>query len=415
MIGSPTQTAESKLSAAGYALALCSRIATCTEVPGTITRLFLAPSTHQVHAILSEEMIRLGMTVRIDNAGNLRGFYPAAQANAPVLLTGSHVDTVPDAGAFDGVLGVAIPLAALRSLDGDRLPYAIEVIAFSEEEGIRFKMPFIGSRAVIGTLGGGELSRTDTDGISVAQALDAFGLDASADTALTPNTFAFLECHIEQGPVLEALNLPLGIVTAIVGQTRLELTFTGRANHAGTTPMHLRQDALAAASAWISVVERHARNVPGLVATVGVLRVSPGAPNVIPGQAIGTLDVRHATDAMREQAVSELLAEAHREAATRNVTLSARETSQQPAVAMHEPLCAALARAVESTGNQPHRMTSGAGHDAMILAAKVPSTMLFVRTPDGLSHHPDEAVAEPDVQTAIEAVTAFLKHLEPNP
>ena len=413
MIESP-QANEKKQSAAHYALDLCARTAACTETSGSITRLFLAPSTHQVHAILREEMEHLGMTVRIDGAGNLRGLFPAAKANAPVLLTGSHVDTVPDAGPFDGVLGVAIPLAVLRGLNGQRLPYAIEIIAFSEEEGIRFKMPFIGSRAVIGTLTAEDLALTDADGISIAQALKTFGLDASPSAPLTPNTFAFLEVHIEQGPILEALNLPLGVVTAIVGQTRLELTFTGRANHAGTTPMHLRQDALAAASAWISIVEHHACNIPGLVATVGTIRVAPGAANVIPGLAIISLDIRHATDAMREKAVAELLAEAHREATTRNVTLAAKETSQQPAISMDERLCAALAQATESNGNIAHRMTSGAGHDAMILAAKVPATMLFVRTPAGLSHHPDEAVAAPDVQAAIEVITTFLKLLEPN-
>jgi len=234
-----------------------------------------------------------------------------------------------------------------------------------------------------------------------------------ADADLSRNTFAFVEVHIEQGPVLEALDLPLGIVTAIVGQTRLEVTFTGRANHAGTTPMHLRQDALAAAAAWISVVERHASNVTELVATVGSIRVSPGAANVIPGSAVLSLDVRHAIDAMREQAVAELLAEAKRVASVRGVVVSAKETSRQDAVVMDEGICGRLAEAVEAVGASPHRMTSGAGHDAMILAAKVPAATLFVRTPAGLSHHPDEAVAEADVQTAFEALLHLLERLEP--
>jgi allantoate deiminase len=397
---------------ARYALGLCARVAECTETPGAITRLFLAPSTHEVHAILRAEMEALGMNVRVDAAGNLRGVYEGLEGDARVLLIGSHVDTVPDAGAFDGVLGVAVALACLKALEGRRLRFAVEVIAFSEEEGIRFRMPFIGSRAVVGTLGTAQLERVDAAGVSVAEALRAFGLDETEPAELSAGTFGFVECHIEQGPVLEALELPVGIVTAIVGQTRLEVTFTGRANHAGTTPMHLRQDALAAAAAWISVVERHARNVMGLVATVGSIRVAPGAANVVAGSAVLSLDVRHAVDGLREQAVSELIARAKREGAARGVGVTAKEMSQQDAVGMDERLCGLLAEAVEETGAKAHRMVSGAGHDAMILAGKVPSAMLFVRTPKGLSHHPDEAVAEEDVQVAIEALVNLMGRLE---
>ncbi len=225
------------------------------------------------------------------------------------------------------------------------------------------------------------------------------------DAAITPGTFAFVELHIEQGPVLESLNLPLGIVTAIIGQTRLELSFTGRANHAGTTPMHLRQDALAAGAAWVSAVERYARETAGLVATVGMIAVTPGAANVIPGSAVLSLDVRHASDTTRAQAVAALLEEAGKASVSRGVTLTSRETSRQEAVAMNEDLCHLLEAAVET----PHRMVSGAGHDAMILAGCVPSTMLFVRTPGGLSHHPDEAVAEQDVASAIAAILRLLE------
>jgi allantoate deiminase len=398
---------------AGYALEMCGRIAQCTEVEGKITRLFLSPATHQVHALLRMEMETLGMSVREDAAGNLRGIYAGETSDAPVLLMGSHVDTVPDAGAFDGVLGVAVPLAVLRGLGGRRLKSAVEVIAFSEEEGIRFRMPFLGSRAVVGSLDAAMLARTDGDGVSVEEAIREFGLDpAELDGAgLTTGTFCFVETHIEQGPVLEALDLPLGIVTAIVGQTRLEVTFRGRANHAGTTPMHLRQDALAAAAAWISTVERHARNVTGLVATVGMIAVQPGAANVVPGVAVVSLDVRHANDAMREQAVTELLGEAKRLGDTRGVRAASRETSRADAVAMDERVCKLLANAVETVGAPVHRMVSGAGHDAMILAGRVPAAMLFIRTPAGLSHHPDEAVAEADVQVAVDVLGQLLESL----
>ncbi len=399
---------------ARYALDLCARIATCTDVPGEITRLYLSQATHRVHAILRGEMEELGMEVRVDAAGNLRGIYPGESGAAAVLLTGSHIDTVPDAGAFDGILGVAIPLACLRALGGRKLPFAVEVIAFSEEEGIRFRLPFIGSRAVAGSLGPAELQRVDAEGVSTAQAIRDFGLDARELPAarLTPGTFGFVEVHIEQGPVLEALDLPLGVVTAIVGQTRLELTFTGRANHAGTTPMHLRQDALAAAAEWISAVERHARNAPGLVATVGMISVAPGAANVVPGAAVLSLDVRHAEDAMREQAVAELQAAAERSAAARGVEVSSRETSREAAVAMDSRMCSAIGEAVDAIGYQAHRMVSGAGHDAMILAGAVPAGMLFIRTPKGLSHHPEEAVGERDVGAACAVFLRLLNGLD---
>lgn len=400
---------------AEYALDLCDRIAACTDVAGTTTRLFLSPATQDVHALLRAEMHTLGLTTRVDSAGNLRGVYATGENAAPrTLLLGSHIDTVPNAGRFDGILGVAVPLALVRMLDGRRLPFAIEVIAFSEEEGVRFRLPFLGSRALVGTLEAATLARTDADGISVAQALCEFGLDPAqlADAALTPGTFAFVEVHIEQGPVLESLALPLGIVTSIVGQTRFELTFTGQANHAGTTPMHLRQDALAAAAEFCIATEAFARASPPLVATVGILRAEPGAANIIPGTATCSLDVRHPDDTARVAAGQQMLAAAALAASLRNVHLSARETSTQASVPMDAALQAALQTAAARAGWTPHAMPSGAGHDAMILAAKVPSAMLFLRTPRGISHHPSEAVLLPDVEAALATCLHLLESLE---
>lgn len=397
---------------ADYVLGLCARVATCTDVPGTIERLFLSPATREVHALLTAEMLALGMQVRVDGIGNLRGFYAAERVDAPVLLVGSHIDTVPNAGAFDGVLGVAIGLGLVRGLGTRRLAYAVEVIAFSEEEGVRFRLPFIGSRALVGALGKLELDRMDADGVSLSRAMQDFGLTPELDSGLTPGTFAFLECHIEQGPVLEALGLPLAVVTAIVGQTRLELTFSGRANHAGTTPMHLRQDALTAAAAWVGAVERYACGVDGMVATVGSIQVTPGAVNVIAASAVVSLDVRHAVDATRETALVALVAAAEREASVRGVSVAWRETSRQDARAMDHRLCEKLAEAVRACGQTVYPMVSGAGHDAMILAEKVPSAMLFVRTPKGLSHHPEEAVRAEDVQAACDALRSLLGLLE---
>jgi allantoate deiminase len=327
--------------------------------------------------------------------------YPAVAPDAPVLLMGSHIDTVPDAGRFDGILGVAIAIALVRSLNGKRLPYALEIIAFSEEEGVRFKTSFLGSRALIGDLTSEDLARKDGDGITIAQAIRNFGLDPKhlTDALLTPGTFAYFEPHIEQGPVLESLGLPLGIVTTIIGQSRFDLTFRGQANHAGTTPMHLRSDALAAAAILISSASHLGQITPNLVATVGSIHVSPGAANVIPGTAVCSLDVRHPSDDMRRSSMEELLKQAGDAAALHRVTLTTVSRGSQASVPMDPTLQEALTTAADIYS--PHTMPSGAGHDAMILARKVPAAMLFLRTPGGLSHHPNEAVSLEDIDAAI--------------
>ena len=401
---------------ASYALDLCDRIAALTDVPGTVTRLFLSPAARHVHTLLTAEMQQLGMSTRVDNCGNLRGTYAAQQPNAPTLLLGSHVDTVPNAGRYDGILGVTMALALVRALNGRKLPYALEVIAFSEEEGIRFRLPFIGSRALAGTLGAAELARADGAGTTVAEAITAWGLDPHAldDATPTPGTFAFFELHIEQGPVLESLGLPLGIVSAIAGQTRLQLTFTGEANHAGTTPMALRKDALAGTARFIVAVQTYAQRRAGLVATVGIIEAQPGAANIVPGRATISLDVRHAEDAQRLNAIEALLAQAQSIASRRGLTLASVVTSEQAAVPMSPAFQQQLSAAIAASGLPVHTMVSGAGHDAMIVASRVPAAMLFLRTPRGLSHHPDEAVAGEDVQAALDACLHLLDHLDPS-
>ena len=398
---------------AEYTLDLCDRIAAHTDVPGTINRGFLSPATIAVHALLCAEMEALGMNVRTDSAGNVRGIYPAQSSNAPTLLTGSHIDTVPDAGRYDGILGVALPIALIRSLNGHRLPYAIEIIAFSEEEGVRFKFPFIGSKALIGDLTPEDLARTDANGISVVQAIRDFGLDPDrlSDALLTPGTFAFFEAHIEQGPVLEALHLPLGIVTTIIGQSRLGLTFHGQANHAGTTPMGFRKDALAAAAQWINEVEAYPTHDPELLATVGSIQAQPGAANVIPGAVTVSLDVRHPSDEARLNSVAALIAKAEAIAESRGLTLTTADRGAQASVPMEPTLQEALTSAAAPFGSLA--IPSGAGHDAMILARKVPAAMLFLRTPGGLSHHPNEAVSAQDIEAAITVCLNFLHSLKP--
>jgi allantoate deiminase len=361
---------------------------------------------HDVHARLKEWMEPAGLTVTVDAVGNLRGYYPGCDGSVPRLLIGSHLDTVPHAGCFDGILGVVLALALVESLNGDRLAPAIEVIGFSEEEGIRYGVPFIGSRAVVGKMDDELLSK-------ISGAIYNFGLDPSRiPEAALDNVSGYLEMHIEQGPVLESLGQPLGVVEAIAGQTRLTVQFQGRSNHAGTTPMNLRNDALTAAAEWIGVVEKEARGSVGLVATVGKLEVQPGASNVIPGVVLASLDVRHADDTVRQCAVCRLLNAAQKVTEKRGVRVSWEVHMEQDAVAMDEALTSILARAVESAGFGVNRMVSGAGHDAMILAQRFPSALLFLRSPGGVSHHPDEAVLVEDVAAALAAGIQFLKHWE---
>jgi len=395
------------------AIAECRHIASMTEEPGRITRRFLTPPTHAVHAHLRQRMEALGMMMHVDAAGNLRGLWQPAGATPRRLILGSHIDTVPNAGAFDGVLGVVLGLEWTAIAQELTLPLAIEVIAFSEEEGVRYGVPFLGSRAVAGRFDNAQLTLTDTDGISMEAAMRAFGLNPGrlADAAVDADVIGFVEIHIEQGPVLEADEMRVAAVSAIVGQTRLNLAFGGQANHAGTTPMHLRRDALAAAAEWIAAVETLAQRTDGLVATVGRVIVEPNAGNVVPGLVQVSLDVRHAQDATRVAVVEELVGRAHAIAERRALTLERTDRLDQPAVPMDEKLTAFLTDAMEAAGYPPKTMPSGAGHDAMVMAGRVPTGMLFLRSPGGISHHPAETVLEEDVEAALHVGREFLQRL----
>ncbi len=353
------------------------------------------------------------MNVSLDAVGNLRGFYSATSPNAPRVLIGSHLDTVPNAGAFDGILGVVLAIGLVESLDGQKLPFGIEVVGFSEEEGVRFGVPFIGSRALVGRTDEELLGRTDANGISVRKAIQDFGLNPNevSKSLLSDDCLGYIEFHIEQGPVLERLGKPLGVVEAIVGQNRLEFTFSGQANHAGTTPMNLRRDALAAAAEWIVAVETLGQHTPGLVATVGFVEAKPGAANVIPGTARATLDLRHASDGTRTQALDKLIRQAESIAARRGLTVTWKTLLVQNAVAMDPLMTEQIEQAIQKTGCEPHRMASGAGHDAMILAEKVPVAMIFLRTPGGISHDPAESVHLDDVAKALECGRHLLTQL----
>ncbi len=395
-------------------IARCRRLASFSEDQGSTRRTFLCPPMRDCHREIARWLEPLGITVRVDAAGNLRASYPAAQSGASILLVGSHLDTVPNAGAYDGVLGVMLGISLLEALHGRRLPFGIEVVGFSEEEGVRFGVPFIGSRALVGRVDDDLFNKQDGRGVSVRKAIEDFGLNPAEipQACLNNKYFGYIEFHIEQGPVLENLGRALAAVDSIAGQSRLEFTFLGRSNHAGTTPMHLRYDALAAAAEWITAVEQRARSVTGLVATVGKIEVKPGATNVIAGEGRLALDVRHGSDEVRIGAVKDLVEQAQEIARKRKLRAQSTTLLEQRTVAMNPLLVAEIEDAIGKTGGgTPHRMVSGAGHDAMILAEKLPAAMIFLRTPGGISHDPAESVAVEDVEKAIECGLHLLDQL----
>jgi allantoate deiminase len=392
----------------------CDQVAAFTEEPGRITRTFLSKPVRGLHELVTGWMRAAGMTVHCDPAGNLIGRYEGASPALPVLLIGSHLDTVPDAGKYDGVLGVLLGLAAVEALGGRRLPFGIDVIAFSDEEGIRYRTPFLGSRAISGKFDRELLDRTDAYGVSMAQAFRSFGLDPEriALAAYPAGRIGgYLEVHIEQGPILESRGASVGVVRAISGQSRLWAEFRGKAGHAGTSPMHGRRDALAAAAELVLDVERFAQGEPDLRATVGTLSVEPGAVNVVPGAARLCVDVRHARDEARTAAVAEIRARAARLCTRRSVEFAIVEEEHHRAVPADPRLRDLLGAAVVASGQPLHQLESGAGHDACVIAAAAPWAMLFVRSPGGVSHCPDELVLTEDVHAALEVVVRYLDTL----
>jgi allantoate deiminase len=398
-------------------IARCRQLAAFSEDGDGLRRTFLSAPMRDVHRMITDWLEPLGARVRIDAAGNLRALCPAEAASKPRLMIGSHLDTVPNAGQYDGILGVVVAVALLKAVQAQALPFAIEVVGFSEEEGVRFGTPFLGSRALVGRFPEELLDIEDSDGVSVRAAIEQFGLEPTemAEACLPANVCGYLEFHIEQGPVLEVLGRPLAVVEAIAGQSRLEFTFLGRSNHAGTTPMDLRFDALTGAAEWITTVEQVATSVPGLVATVGSVETKPGAVNVIAGQVRATLDVRHADDQVRARAVQDLIEQAERIARRRKLSLGWKTNLDQPAVPMDPVLSREIEEAIRKTGCEPHPMVSGAGHDAMIMAEKVPSAMIFLRTPGGISHDPAESVRLDDLAKAIECGLHLLDQLASSP
>jgi allantoate deiminase len=410
------QASRDKRDCASEVIARCQTLARFSEDTGSIRRTFLSPPMRECHREIAGWVAPFGATSRVDAVGNLRMVYPAAKPDAPRLqrlLIGSHLDTVPNAGAYDGVLGVVLPIALLGALNGRKLPFAVEIVGFSEEEGVRFSTPFIGSRALVGSLDGDLLRRQDAQGISIRKAIEDYGLNPAeiAQAAIEDDVFGYVEFHIEQGPVLENADRPLGVVEAIAGQSRVEFTFVGHANHAGTTPMNLRHDALAAAAEWIGAVEHRALSTSGLVATVGAIQAKPGATNVIAGETRLSLDVRHRHDETRNAAVDDLVQLAEDVATRRGLRVRCSVLMDQRAVPMDPFLVSQVEQAVRKAGCEPYRMVSGAGHDAMILAEKVSAAMIFLRTPGGISHDPAESVEVGDVTKAIDCGLHLLDQL----
>jgi allantoate deiminase len=354
------------------------------------------------------------MVVRLDAAANLIGRREAVSTGAPSLLIGSHLDTVPHAGKYDGTLGVLLGVATIRALAERRLPFAIEVVGFSEEEGVRYRTPYLGSLGLAGRFDATLLSRVDDKGVTMADAFRSFGLDADriAEAAYSPGAvMAYLEPHIEQGPVLEAAGAPVGVVRAIAGQSRLRVAFEGRAGHAGSSPMELRRDALPAAAELVLEVERLAQSVTGLRGTVGAIEARPGASNVVPGSVSFSLDVRHTVDAIRDRAVAELLDRAAKIGSRRGLAFRVVEAEHHRAVPADPRLTELLAASVARTGIEPTLLDSGAGHDAAVVASLAPMAMLFLRSPGGISHHPDESVLLDDVRLALEVIIHFIDAL----
>jgi allantoate deiminase len=393
-------------------LARAAELGTISEEPGRLTRRFGTPALARAGELVAGWMRAAGMTVRRDGVGNVVGRLDAPGADDPPLVLGSHLDTVPDAGRFDGPLGVLAAIAVVERLAarGDEPPVPLEVVAFADEEGVRFGIPFLGSAAYAGVFDPSWLARTDRDGISVDEAIRAIGGDPDEVVGAPRATLAgYLEAHIEQGPVLELERLPVGVVRAIAGQTRAVLTLRGEAGHAGTLPMAERRDALAAAAEVVLAVERCGREHDGLVATVGALDVAPGASNVVPRKARLSVDVRHGDDAVREAALAELRGRVDAICTSREVELSWTTLAERGAVEMSPELRERLAEAVAAGGHPVRELVSGAGHDAVVLSRVCPVAMLFVRCAGGISHDPRESVAEVDVAIALDILERAVR------
>ena len=404
--------------AAARVMARADELAAISETPDALTRVYLSPQHLEANQRAARWMTQAGMTVWQDSVGNICGRYEGEQEGAAAILLGSHLDTVRNAGRYDGMLGVLTAIEVVHSLhqQGRRLKKAIEIVGFCDEEGTRFGITLLGSRGLTGSWPESWLAQTDANGVSVAQAMVLAGLDPARIhlAARRPEEIAaYLELHIEQGPCLEQEGLALGVVEAINGARRLNCRFTGEAGHAGTVPMSHRKDALAAAAEWMVLVETLTREQGGnLVATVGTLRCAPGAVNVIPGDVTLTLDIRGPNDQPLDALLTRLLERAQAIADRRHLQFSANEFYRIAATPCDSGLQRVLSEAVQAVQGRSLTLPSGAGHDAIAIAERWPSAMLFVRCKGGISHHPAESVTADDVALAIAAYSRAVSGLD---
>ena len=383
--------------------------------PGVTRRPFTAEH-RRANALITTWMRQAGLEVHIDAAGTLIG-RRAAAPGAKTLLIGSHQDSISQGGKYDGIFGIALPILVLEMLRERSLPYAVEVLAFADEEGVRFPTALMGPRVLAGTFDSANLQKTDKDGVSLAAALTDFGGDPEgiAGTKRSPDDLlGYLEMHIEQGPVLESLGLPVGIVTAICGIERWTVELNGQAAHAGTTPMDLRRDAFAGAAEIALAVESYCRETEGLVGIVASVSVLPNVPNAIPGKVTFSVELRASEDSIREDAAAAISEKIEAVSARRELNYNLTKTYAQKAVPCDPWLRGALARSLVQSGFRPHRLMSGATHDASAMADLCPVAMLFTRCRDGLSHHPDEAITAEDAQASAECLASFLQMLDPD-
>ena len=404
----------SNIDSAGTVMERIEALAHISEEPGRLTRTFCSPAMRQANELVGSWMREAGMTVSEDAIGNLIGRYPGRDERAKTFLLGSHLDTVRDAGKFDGPLGVLTAIACVQHLHQNqtKLPFAIEVIGFADEEGVRYQTTYLGSKALAGTFNEQDLKRIDSKGVSMAEAIKSFGGDPGKINSAKRdphNLLGYAEVHIEQGPILEKKYQPVGVVSAIAGQMRIKVRFTGRAGHAGTTPMNLRHDALVAAAEFILAVESSTRNQAGLVATVGQIEAKPGASNVIPGEVNLTRGCAasigcHPHSGLRHDCRRWPMRSARSEVLTVDWDI----VHEAQSVPCSRDLSGLLAKAARQHLVEVTELPSGAGHDAAVMGEIMPVAMLFVRCKGGISHHPDESVEVDDVRVAIAVMNDFL-------
>src|SRR3954454_3852922 len=396
-----------------------NELAAISEEGDKLTRIYLTSELRKAADLILSWMRDAGMSARLDAIGNVCGRYEGERPGLPCLMLGSHYDTVRDAGKWDGPLGVITAISCVADLHkrGKRLPFAIEIVGFADEEGVRFASTLLGSRAVAGTFVESVLGAKDRAGITMREAMVTFGLDPDhigAAARAPGELLAYVELHIEQGPVLEAKSLPVGVVTAIAGATRLAASLTGMAGHAGTVPMALRRDALTGAAECIVAIEELCRTDPdGLVGTVGYINAMPGATNVIPGKVSFTMDIRAPTDTHRRRAVAHIVRRVESIAKTRALALQVDVTHENRTVPCAPWLKAQVAEAVAAEGFPVFELPSGAGHDGMAMIDIADVAMLFVRCRGGISHHPDEHVEIADADAGARVLLRLIENFRP--